>query len=536
MISETKQNSSATTNSSISPQQAAVELLKRRKARTDILHYVNAIDVPGKPVSDNEEESFFRPVESTIANHHRLLLQKLDETSKTPHGRMMVLMPPGSAKSTYASVVFPSAYLGEQGGRRIILACYGDDLARKHGRRTRQIVRSNRFKSIWKTELSAESSAADEWSLTNGSEYLACGILSGVTGNRANGIVIDDPIKGRQDADSETIRNRVWDAYEDDLKTRLLPGGWIFLVTTRWHEDDPAGRILPDGWSGESGKILCKDGNVWEVVCLQARCEVDNDPLGRKKGEYLWPEWFDRKHWAQFEPNRRTWSSLYQQLPTAAEGTFFKREWFRRYTQAQRPENLHVYITSDHAPGGESDSDYSCVRVWGLDASGDLYLLDGFRHQATMDKTAERLIGNKEEKKIGLITKYAPLCWFPEDDNNWKSIAGFVKKEMRKQGVFCRIEPISPHGADKTVKAQPFQGMASMGAVWLPVGPEGDDVLDQYTKFPGGKNDDEVDAAAIIGRALDQAHPAVSSPKDERPPKGDPYGTDEDDEDNWKTA
>ncbi|MCH3723243.1 hypothetical protein LZB93_09960, partial [Campylobacter coli] len=82
---------------------------------------------------------------------------------------------------------------------------------------------------------------------------------------------------------------------------RLIPGGWIVLITTRWHEDDLAGRILPDDWKGESGLIRCKDGNDWEVLCIQARCEVDSDPLGRARGEYLWPEWFDRQHWAQFE-------------------------------------------------------------------------------------------------------------------------------------------------------------------------------------------------------------------------------------------
>lgn len=536
-MTQSAQRNSATTNLQVSPQQAATELLRRRKARTSILHYVTEIDVPGRPVSEREDEDVFLNVESQIVDHHRLLLLKLEEISTTPHGRLMVLMPPGSAKSTYASVVFPSKFLGEKPDRKLILASYGDDLARKQGRRTRQIARSARYKAIWNTTISQDSSAVNEWSLTNGSEYMACGILSGVTGNRAHGIVIDDPIKGRKEADSETIRNSVWNAYEDDLKTRLIPGGWIVLVLTRWHEDDPAGRILPDGWAGESGKILCKDGNVWDVLCLQARCEVSSDPLGRKQGEYLWPEWFDRKHWSQFETNRRTWTCLYQQLPTAAEGTFFKREWFRRYRPEQLPKDLHVYITSDHAPGGEADSDYSCVRVWGLDGKGELYLLDGFRHQATMDLTAERLIGNKDEKKVGLITKYKPLCWFPEDDNNWKSIAGFVKKEMRKQGVYCRIEPISPHGADKPTKAQPFQGMASMGAVWLPVGAEGDDVLDQYTKFPGGKNDDEVDAAAIMGRALGEAHPAVTPPKDSDKPKPDPYGSiDDEDEDTWKTA
>ena len=321
--------------------------------------------------------------------------------------------------------------------------------------------------------------------------------MSGITGNRAHGIIIDDPVKGREQADSETIRQKVWDAYEDDLKTRLIPGGWIVIIQTRWHEDDLSGRILPDDWDGESGKILCKDGNEWEVVCLQARCEVDNDPLGRKRGDYLWPEWFDRRHWAQFENNGRTWSALYQQKPTAQDGTYFQRHWFRRYRKGQEPKNLHKYMSSDHAPAGQENSDFTCVRVWGLDSLGELYMLDGFRQQETLDVTAEKVVGDKEAKRVGLIQKHKPFAWFPEDDNNWKASAGFVTKMMRKERVFCRIEPISPHGADKKVKAQSFQAMAAQGCVWIPEGPEGDEVINQYIKFPSGKNDDEVDAAAV---------------------------------------
>ena len=199
------------------------------------------------------------------------------------------------------------------------------------------------------------------------------------------------------------------------------------------------------------------------------------------------------------------------------------------------PKDLRKYISSDHAPAGTDDSDFSCVRVWGIDAPGDLWLLDGFRHQATLDVTAERVIGCKAEGKKGLLEKHRPLCWFPEDDNNWKAIAGFVTKQMRAESRHCRIEPMSPHGADKAVKAQAFQGMAASGCVWIPVGPEGDDVLDQYVRFPGGKNDDEVDTAAVIGRAIDQAHPALLLPKKPAEPP-DRYSKPDSQERSWRVA
>lgn len=252
----------------------------------------------------------------------------MDETSKKRYGRLMLLMPPGSAKSTYASVVFPSYYLGEEGRRRLILTSYGADLARKMGRRTRSIIRQARYKRIFDATLSDESSAAEQFLLTNGSEYMASGLLGGITGNRADGAIVDDPVSGREDAESETMRQKTWDAYHDDLLYRLVPGGWLVLIMTRWNADDIAGRILPEEWNGESGEFDCRDGRRWRVLSLQAKCETTTDPLNRKLGEYLWPQWFDREYWIEAERNPRTWNSLFQQRPRPTEGAYFTTDMF----------------------------------------------------------------------------------------------------------------------------------------------------------------------------------------------------------------
>jgi predicted phage terminase large subunit-like protein len=216
--------------SSISPQAAARELLRRRRARASLVAYANAIEVPGKPASDEPDEWLFQPIETSVTAHHRLLLEAIERTAARRHGRLMVFMPPGSAKSTYTSVVAPTYLMGKHPGYRIILASYGSDLARRHGRRARQICRQSGYSAIFGAGIAADTSAADEWALTNGSEYLAGGILSGITGNRANGLLIDDPVKGREDADSEVIRKKTREAFDDDLMTRLIPGGWVVLV------------------------------------------------------------------------------------------------------------------------------------------------------------------------------------------------------------------------------------------------------------------------------------------------------------------
>jgi predicted phage terminase large subunit-like protein len=242
----------------------------------------------------------------------------------------------------------------------------------------------------------------------------------------------------------------------------------------------------------------------------------------------LWPEWFSLEHWQPFQQNRRTWASLFQQKPSPEEGSFFKLDWFRRYKEA--PDSLHKYMTSDHAPGGEVDSDYSGVRVWGIDPLGDIYLLDGFRSQETMDVTCV--------KAIALIKKHRPFAWFPENDNNWKSVSGFVTKMMREKNIFTVIEPIGTHGGNKSVKAQPFQAMAAMGRVWIKEGVEGDEIIEQYLKFPNGKNDDEVDMGSLIGRALDMAHPAIQprEPIKKQRDVWDRAFNGNDEEESWKTA
>lgn len=511
---------------------AHVLAARQELARRSLADFALMIDIPTVPMSQDAEEDQFSVMRLVaLARHHALLLAKLQGIHDGSIANLMVLMPPGSAKSIYCDVVFAPWFLAQRPRRNVILASYGSDIARKQGRRARQLITSKSFRNLTGLELKGDVKAADEWALTNGSEFMSGGITSGLTGNRCALGVLDDPIKGRAEAESETIRNSTWDAYIDDFCSRLIPGAPQVMILTRWHEDDPAGRILPEGWDGQSGRFKGRDRRDWEVLCLPAIADRSDDPLGRALGETLWPEWFSHEHWAPFQANARTWSSLYQQKPTPEQGSYFRREWFRRYRAGSQPEAMNRYVTTDHAPGGESDSDFTCCRVWGIDPDGAVYLLDGFRSQETLDVSIDRV--------LALVKRHKPLAWFPEDDNNWKSIAGFVTRRMLEKSTFCRIEPISPHGSDKKTKAQPFQGMAAAGRWWLPEGPEGDDVLDQYLRFPGGKNDDEIDAGALLGMAIDMAHPAiqpVAKPDREKDSWERAFDKTDTEEATWKTA
>lgn len=520
-------------------------------ARRSLPDFACMVDIPTVPLTDAADEDRFSMMRlGRLASHHNLLCQKLQGIEDGSIPNLMVLMPPGSAKSTYTDVVFIPWFMAKRSRRNVILGSYASEIAEKQGRRARQLVLSPSYQRLMDVGLIKDNRAAHQWTLSNGSEFMSGGLLSGLTGNRAHLGVLDDPIKGREQAESETIRAKTWNAYIDDFCSRLIPGAPQVIMLTRWHQEDVAGRILPEDWDGESGVFNGRDGRVWHVICLPAIADRLDDPLGRKIGETLWPEWFSLDHWKPFQINRRSWFSLYQQKPSPDEGTYFRRNWFRRYRKGSEPKTLNHYMTSDHAPAGTNEADFACVRVWGVDAIGDVYMLDGFREQITMDKLAAQVVGNVEAAKqrevkqddvrTGLIRKWRPICWFPEDDNNWKSVAGFVTAAMRRERQFCRIEPISPHGSNKEVKAQSFQGMASSGCIWIPEGPEGDDVIGQYVKFPTAKHDDEVDAGSLIGRALADAHPAILPVKETRPVEKDrwdrAFARDDGEQQDWKTA
>ena len=485
-------------NSESNPGRRRVRRTNRNDVRDNLVNFACAIDVPGRPMSADPDEWLFAKVETTLAPHHRLLLEKIEQVVNKPYGRAMILMPPGSAKSTYCSVVLPTFLMGRVPGYRIILASYGTDLARKHGRRARQIVRSARYNKIFGTTLSREQSAADAWALTNGSEYMATGIQAAVTGNRANGIIIDDPVKGRDEADSENIRAKTRAGYEDDLKTRLIPGGWIILIQTRWHEDDLAGSILPEGWAGESGPILCRDGATWDVICLPAKCDRADDPLGRKIGDYLWPEWFGRKHWQDYERVPRTWSALYQQKPVPETGSVFEADWLKTYERKPNHkawcDTLTVYGASDYAVT-DGGGDYTVHIVVGLDHEGKMYVLDLWRRQTTPDVWAEAL--------CELVHRWKPQAWAEESGQIRASVGPFLTARLRERGAYV-VRREFPTRLDKTARAQAIRGRMALDGLYLPNGaPWVPDFRAELLTFARGRYDDQVDALALIGQLID---------------------------------
>lgn len=342
--------------------------------------------------------------------------------------------------------------------------------------------------------LAGDSTAADRWALTSGGEYYGVGAGVGIAGFRADLGLGDDFFGSREDAWSETVRKKRWDWYRDDFGARLKPGAKRILMNTRWHEEDVAGLVLQQI---ESGLVKGR------VLSLPAYAEA-NDPLGRAVGEPLWaddPNYdypsFLRARKAETSP--MMWSALYQQRPAPEEGSFFQRAWFKRFALKDRPKDRHTYGTSDYAVT-EDGGDFTIHRTWDVNSTGDLFLLGGYRGQSTSDVWIER--------QIDLIGEHKPHCWFGEGGVIAKAIEPMLRRRMVERKTMCRLEWL-PSIADKPTRARGFQARAAMGKVYVVEGPEGDAIIDEYIRFPAGKYDDDVDCGSLIGRALDEVHPAI---------------------------
>jgi hypothetical protein len=495
----------------VNPVEAARELLRRERARTSLHTYALSVDIPTLPfAAPCPDEELLGPACVLMARHHAAILSTLERTMNRYMGRCLIMAPPGSAKSLYTSVLAPTWEMGRKPSSRIILASYGGKPAERQARRAIQIAGSPIYKDLWPDGPAIVRDAAGDWSLSNGSEMLSMGLMGGLTSNRATGAVIDDPVAGREEADSEDVRQKILDAYQDDLLTRLLPGAWVAIIMTRWHEADLAGAILPEDYAGQSGMVKCRDGLMWEVLNMPAKCERADDPLGRKPGEYIWPEFFPPEHWALYEDapgpeSARRWSSLYQQRPSPQGSGRFAEEMFDFYDEGQAPMHLAYVGASDFAvtAGG---NDFTEHGVFGVDSQNELWEVDWW------NKQSDTGVGVK--KMLDMVKRWKPPMWFNEGGVIDKATRPAINQQMRERKIFVDLRSL-PSMQDKVAKCSNFQARAARGGeitpgVWRPGAvhfrnnANSRRVVAQLVALPAGRYDDGADVCGLIGRAIDQ--------------------------------
>jgi len=422
-------------------------------------------------------------IEPFPAEHHKKIIEKLDQVANGVLERLMIFMPPGYAKSTYASILFPPYYLAKFPRKKIVTGSYNTDLSDYFGKKARGIALNEEFRAIWSENLDpGYGKAKNEWGLTNGSEYYATGVGAGVTGRRADLILIDDPIKGRKEADSLTIRNDCWNWYTTDIRSRKKPDAGIVIINTRWHEDDLCGRILNFGaessleeeprYVSGSGWFEAYDGEMWYVLSLPAIAEdvtkqanpreksvpEKGDVMGREPGAVLWPDYYTKEavYQERESQDERNWSALWQCRPSPEEGDYFKRENFRFFEEL--PDHLNVFGSSDYAvtTGG---GDYTELGIGGVDPEDDLYIFDWWSGQTASDVWISKLFAMQERHECEL--------WFEEKGQIEKSVGPIILKTMMETGIYFNQKKIGS-AVDKATRARTIQARFAQKKVLFP--------------------------------------------------------------------
>jgi hypothetical protein len=280
--------------------------------------------------------------------HIKLIAKNLEALERGEVKRLAVFMPPRHGKSMLCSEFFPAWYLGNNPNEFIIQSTYAQELADDFGRKVRNQVQSEDFNQVFpQVTLRSDSTSAKRFHTMQGGTYSAVGAGGAITGRGAHLLIIDDPIKGREDAESEVQRRNLIEWYKSVAYTRLQPGGKIIIIQTRWHQEDLAGYVLNE--SNED----------WKVLDLPA---IDNS------GNALWPEAYSKENLDKIKDTvgQRVWQALYQQQPSNEEGSIIKRDWWNIYDGDKIPTLSYVIQSYDTAFSTKASADYSACTTWGV--------------------------------------------------------------------------------------------------------------------------------------------------------------------------
>ncbi len=407
------------------------------------------------------------------ARHHRLLIDHLQNVTDGATDRLMVLMPPGAAKSTYGSVLFPAYWFTAHPASDVIMACHTASLAEHFGRATRKVIIEHG--PTFGLTLSGDGRAAGRFALQGGGAYFAAGVRGPITGRRADLVIIDDPIKSWAEADSRAARDTLDQWYRAELMSRLKPHGRIVLILTRWHADDLAGRLMAGS-------------EPWTVLRLPALAEA-GDVLGRAEGEALWPEWENRDALIRRRAavGERAFAALYQQAPQRSSQKLFSVDHAVMIDVAPPiVAQIRGWDLAATAAHGRSDPDWTAGVKVGMTATGEFVVLDVVRVRAGPADVEQVLL--RTARQDGVATQIS----LPQDPGQ----AGVWQAQALTRALAGYNVIASPETGAKSTRAQPAAAAMQSGRIRIMRAAWTDQFLAELREFPDSDKDDQVDALA----------------------------------------
>lgn len=490
---------------------AAERALAIDAARTSLLAYARLM-MPDMNAPDDATRSEF-----AVEPHHRLLAEALERVAAGKCRRLAISMPPQHGKSQLASRYFPAWWSGRNPKKHLMFGTYSDTFAGEFGGEMRDIVQSSVHKSVFPDyDLKTGSQNRELMMTTKGGKLAFVGRGGRGTGKPADLIVIDDPLKNEEEAESATIRRILHGWFSKVIYARSKVTTPIIIIQTRWTEDDLIGRLcdpehpehdpeIAKEWTYINIPAVLKPGPLAEAMGIAL--ERQSDPLvlgqfGTEPMAALWAERFPLRHLATASKlNPHGFNALYMGKPTPDDGDYFRADWLVEYDEHELPKNLRRYGASDHATSEDEKNDPNVIGCVGIDESDIIWVLpDLIMERMQTDEVVETMLDQMRRNR--------PMMWWAEGENIFKAFGPFLYKRMHEERVYCVVDPITP-SRKKSVRARSIQGRMSMKKVRFPkFAPWWQTARMQMLKFPYATHDDFVDFMALIGLGLVKELPA----------------------------
>ena len=417
-----------------------------------------------------------------VGKHHRILANLLMELAEGKKDRVCVNIPPRHGKSQLVSIYFPAWFIGKYPNKKVLMVSHTTDLAVDFGRKVRNLIDQEAYKQVFPmVTLAADSKSAGRWNTNMGGEYFACGVGSALAGRGADLLLVDDP-HNEQDIINGNfeIFEKAYEWFTFGARTRLMPGGRVAIIQTRWHMDDLTGRVTKD-------MALNERSDQYEVVEFPA---IFNENSEKEKP--LWPEFFDLEalHRTKASMPLFQWNAQFQQNPTAEEASVVKRDWWQIWKQDKPPQCEYIIMSLDAAAESHNRADFTALTTWGVFMNEE----ENAYHIILLNSIKKRI--EFPELKALALEEYKE--WEPDSFIVEKKSSGTaLYQEMRRMGI--PVQEYTPHrgSGDKLARLNSVADLVQSGLVWVPETRWAEEVVEEIAGFPFMSNDDLVDSTVM---------------------------------------